>query len=470
MHQQHHQHQHNEEEKKEDTSVPVHRLSSEEWPEVTSYQKCASQTHNPVITHFDKDEFDNLKLTPHHDSTERKSNLVVATFNLVATIIGGSVFSLPLGFEKAGIVPATGMMILAAVITDFSLYILCSCARRTGAGSFGEVGLHSFGPQLFLFTSLLLFVFLLFVLVAYMVLVRDIWTPIVNALFVAPFSSSPSGGDGTYSLLQGNITLLVIVASLSPFLLRKELHALRYNCYVGFASITVLCIAIIYRAWEKACLDDDDNSAPAAALKWYSTSLDDLSYAFPLITLNFLCSFNIIGVQASLINPTRRRVRYVIDGAVGASFLLTYAFGLAGYLYARGGTEGNILLNFDFGDKLILLGRAGSGLTIVCAMPMMTLPCREAILEFVRRARSGNMGGLEKNEEEEMALFVPDGASYHAVETTNDGSSETDTSGNINDPNSSSTRSQLIHVGTTFAIISTCYLGAVAAPGVATVW
>ena len=42
-------------------------------------------------------------LAPPYDSDERPSNLFVGTFNLIATIIGGGVLSLPIVFEKCGI-------------------------------------------------------------------------------------------------------------------------------------------------------------------------------------------------------------------------------------------------------------------------------------------------------------------------------------------------------------------------------
>ena len=74
-------------------------------------------------------------LNPHHSCETRRATLLSATFNLVASIVGGGILSIPLAFEKCGIVPATLLMILSACATDYSLYILCGCARRTGATS-----------------------------------------------------------------------------------------------------------------------------------------------------------------------------------------------------------------------------------------------------------------------------------------------------------------------------------------------
>jgi amino acid permease len=320
---------------------------------------------------------------PPAESHLRRSSLFVATFNMVATIIGGGILSIPLSFQKTGLVLGTILTILAAVTTAFSLYILCSCSRRSGASSYGGVARVAFGPGLELFTTVLLFVFLAFVSVAYMVLVKNIWTPIVMTA-ARHFSNNPysaaiaSESDNTatpvhdadvHNNLQDweNAVLLGILVLVSPFLLKRDLHALRHNCYVGFVSITILCVAMIYRAYER-------NAAEGASLftnnvMWCTSSFADALFAYPIITLAFLCSFNIISVHGALVNPTRERVREVINKAVMASFGLTYIFGLAGYLYAYNDTQGNILLNFDASDPLIFTGRIGCGITCKLAPP-----------------------------------------------------------------------------------------------------
>ena len=119
-------------------------------------------------------------LVPPFDSPQRKSPLVVATFNLSATIIGGGVLSLPYAFSKTGLLLGVLLMAVAAVTSERSLYLLCLCSRLTGATSYGEVGEAAFGPWMEYFISGLLGIFLLFVIIAYMVLAGDIWSSLVE--------------------------------------------------------------------------------------------------------------------------------------------------------------------------------------------------------------------------------------------------------------------------------------------------
>lgn len=382
------------------------------------------------------DNCDSVVLKPPFSSDQRCSSMVVAIFNLVATIVGGGLLSVPLAFEKCGIILATFLMIFSAVATDRSLYLLCLCSQYTGATSFGEVGRKAFGPWMECLVSLLLFIFLLFVLVAFMVLVRDIWTPALNDLFSSD--------------LNDNIVLFIILILMSPFLTRRTLYALRYNCYFGFASASILCAGICHRTW----LDG------TKSVKLLPESMEDALYGFPIITLGFLSSYNILPVYSSLIRPTNARIGNVMNGAIGSSLIVTYIFGLVGYLYFGSSVKGNILKNFDqLDDWTILVGTFGYGTTLMLALAIITLPCRDNILEVLDRLRGLENNCDETNKESNCEQFILEEGTclLHQNEKHKQ----------ILVPLA---ENPYIHYGTTFLIISACYFGAVAVPGVDVVW
>lgn len=315
----------------------------------------------------------------------------------------------------------------------------------------------------------MLFVFLLFVICAYMVLIRDIWTPIV-LLIAQPMISTTTSSGAPASASEtareeglGDAVLLFVIVVISPFLLKKDLHSLRYNCYLGFGSISLLCLAIAYRASQKIAAGDID-------IKMWPDSLTDVLFAYPIPILALMCHFNMIGVQSSLIDPTRARVRKVIDGSMQLSGAITYALGLFGYIWGGSSTQGNILLNFDFTDRVILVGRVGCGITIMLASAMITLPCRESMLSlgtFYSEWRASTGG--ENNQRK-----IVSSSTYGAVNKGTDEEemplSPSDTALERSGDLPPAHRSRILHFVSTFFIVAVCYIGAVAAPGVATVW
>ncbi len=376
-------------------------------------------------------------LIPEFESAKRESSIVVAIFNLSATIVGGGVLSLPLAFSKCGVILGTLLMIIAAIVTERSLYLLCLCARISGATSYGEVGKAAFGKYMEYFISLLLWIFLMFVLVAYMVLLQDIWSSIIEIFF--RLESPPNS----------KMVLLGMVLLMSPFLIQKSLHSLRYNCYVGFASVSILCLALCHRAFV--------TPLPSPLLLW-STSFGDILFAFPIIILSFLSIFNVLPIQGSLIKPSRGRMILVIDGAVGTCFVLMQLFGLAGYFYAGSNTNGNILINADIhADWMFFLGRIGCGITIMLAMAMMLIPCRASLLELVDVFVNGpHIVPLEVAEQIPLLQTNKNRTTHGSLPVT------------MRRPNLMD--NSFVHYFTTIAIALVCYVVAIRVPGVAFVW
>ncbi|KAL3913334.1 MAG: hypothetical protein SGILL_006534 [Bacillariaceae sp.] len=395
-------------------------------------------------------------LVPSFDSPQRKSPLVVATFNLSATIIGGGVLSLPYAFSKTGLLLGILLMVIAAVITERSLYLLCLCSRLTGATTYGEVGEAAFGPWMEYFISGVLGIFLVFVIIAYMVLAQDIWSSLVE---IAARLETPPNKE---------LVLVAIVILISPFLVQGTLHALRFNCYIGFSSVSILCLALVHHAWIST------NNY----ILWWSDDLEDILIAFPIITLSFLSIFNVLPIQNALLRPTRSRTLFAIDGAMLSCFVLTTIFGVAGFLFAGGATDGNILNNCDSSgsDMFLFLGKVGCGVTVVLAMPMMLLPCRASLLEVLDVLVNGpHKTPVEVEEEESEALLKSGGHrkdnEYGSIEqNSTNGDDATTGDQKRHDAKISITDNTVVHYVATVSIVITCYMVAINVPGVAIVW
>jgi hypothetical protein len=320
----------------------------------------------PPFSSHQHDEQNNATTT-----TYRPSTLLVGSFNLIATILGGGVLTLPIAFQKCGIFVTTLFMLVSAYMTYMSLIMLCYCSRRSGASSFGEVVRSAYGEKAEVGVNLILFVYCSFVVAAFMVLIRDIWTPLVGLLF---------GGVSSDHVLLGFMVFLL------PFLFQRSLHALKWNCYIGFASIIILCIALCRGGFQRqhnhpggANEKHDDDTYIIEGFK--VPSVRDALFSFPIVMLAFLCQFNVLSIQNTLQRPTRKRMAQVIGMSVGASMILMYLFGLGGYMMYGSKIQGNVLLNIsiemsDYEDTglywLFFLGRIGCGTTLVLALPLVS--------------------------------------------------------------------------------------------------
>lgn len=432
-------------------------------------------------------------LVPSAQCPGRQASVMSAVFNMTATIVGGGVLSIPLSCARAGIIPFTLLMMFSAAATDFSLYLLVSCARRCGSTSFGKVAKSSFGSALELITTAVVFFLVGFIVVGLMILNVGIWSPIA---VVGVSSMMGRTAPEETSSLQDGVVLLVLLGLMMKFLLKKDLTSLSNICYVGFFSIVILCVAMVYRAVE---LNLSHPGMFTTNVKWVAASFADVLSALPIVLLAFLCSFNIISVHCSLVDPTRGRVKEVIHKAVFFSFLLMYVFGVAGYLFAYDETNGNILLSFDPKDPVIFLGRIGCGFTTLFALPMNALPCREAFLSLLAqigeaRARRGAMSRGElrrlvevrsaqnliaeeeagkRDEESNVKSYqsAAQGPPKEGILKKPKSSLKADGTSDSNaTADATTTSEEFIHVLATAGITTICFVAAVLAPDVAIVW
>ena len=152
--------------------------------------------------------------------------------------------------------------------------------------------------------------------------------------------------------------------------------------------------------------------------------------------------------------------------------------GLFGYLCAYEDTEDNIFLNFNLSDHIFFLGRAGYAVTLTLAMPLVMLPCREALLSLPEQWHNRQMASKMKTVDE--GPLIINGVNFdEELPFLSKAIKEYDSTAATAAPSSGVTSAELaaptcgeyaVHIGSTALILGICYIGAIAVPGVAVVW
>ena len=105
----------------------------------------------------------------------------MAVFNLVSTIIGGGVLSLPFAMKKTGLILGVLLVIFSALTSDFSIYVLIACSRRSGADSYVSLARKTMGRNVDIVVNALLFLLTFMCCIAYIVLASEIVLEIFEA-------------------------------------------------------------------------------------------------------------------------------------------------------------------------------------------------------------------------------------------------------------------------------------------------
>jgi len=358
---------------------------------------------------------------------ERVGTISSARFNILSTMVGGGSLSLPLAFQKTGNLFFGPIMLLAtAVVSEFCFKLLISAARTLhipnpavrGKDSYESITAAAFGQTGYVFSMGLVTSMCFFGTVGYAVLLRDMLQPVSDAWS----GQTQTPGPG----FANNLTMLFVVVAVTPACTLKTLTALERFGAASMCSVLLLGIIICYRSLQCNLPDfldpstsnnntihnhtfslldgsgasvfwnDFGNSTlpvdPVSPFQFWPDSWKDVLDAFPIFVSCFVCHYNIPLVHNELRVPSKTRVQWWLRSTVWTSTAFYMAMGIAGSAYrkctATGQVQGNVLLDFDENDPLLLCGRMCLALTITLAFPMLTIPARDIIIRLIFTSQS----------------------------------------------------------------------------------
>jgi amino acid permease len=320
-----------------------------------------------------------------YTSTKRQIDAQTSVFNLVSTIVGGGVLSLPFTFAQSGIALGAIMLVFSATASGFSVWLLISCSRRTGAQTYEDVAAVAFGPFARMAVVFLLFICTFLSSVGYVVLVRDLVSPVVIQL-------TGIFDDQNHR----NAIVAIVFVLISPVCLLRSLKGLRCTSLLSLFSISILALAIGYRTFDAFYLRDPPKQLKRAI--YFTTDWRQATFSFPIISVAFLCHFNVLPLHEEFFRPTRQRLRAVVRTTMSITSVFYLVLGVLGYVFAFNGDSdatadcgpaqchgiyGDILNNFDSADPLINTGRIGLSVTLLSSFPLLILPCRNSLQRLI---------------------------------------------------------------------------------------
>jgi amino acid permease len=344
----------------------------------------------PPAAPDDDDDDDEIAILTHEEGDYefegdqvRRGTISSARFNILSTMVGGGCLSLPLAFQQSGnSLLGPLMLIVVAFISDFCFRLLVASANRLdpphqyrpGKHSFESITSAAFGPKAYVMSMTLVTAMCFFGAVGYSVLLRDMVEPI-NDLIQLHIPSE---------WLHKNLTLFTVMVAVTPLCTLQTLTALKSCGAASMMSILILGSCIVFRSIQ--CNMD----APEPFYKYltfFPENPRELLDAVPLYISCFVCHYNILPVHNELREPTSKRVSWWLRSTTWFAGILYLIMGFAGSAYghctATGRVQGNVLLDFDEDDPLLLVGRMCLALTITLAFPMLVIPARDIVLRSI---------------------------------------------------------------------------------------
>jgi sodium-coupled neutral amino acid transporter 6 len=351
-------------------------------------------------------------MDPPFDCRSRKSSWTIATFNLLSTMVGGGTLSIPYVFYKCGWFIGTLLMLFSMIVNNNSLKILCLLNRTYGCNSYSEIMEKAFGSKGKKASSALVFGILTLVIIAFLVLLRDIAASIVEYF-------SPT--DFILTVNQKNLLVTILVGTCYPVMVADQLYSLRFISYMGTICVIFLLFILFYKAIIYNFFTLHSNTSNTSdRVRLGPNDWNDLLTAIPITLISYFCHCSVITVYSELQRPTDERMNRIIDYLLYISSTIYIAFGLCGYFFAYDNTDDNILDNFSSHDISLVIARFGLLLTLLCQLPMIVVPCRKTFyplfyseLNTITRKRTSSGNSLCSSNSNNSLNQV----NYHSIST-----------------------------------------------------
>jgi len=316
-------------------------------------------------------------LRPGANSPSRQLRLPNAIFNLVCTMCGGGMLSLPFAFRSCGLILGVVILVVGGLASAFSIELLVACSRADGSDNYEQVMSNALGPWARKVCGFLVFMLTFLVSVGILVLIADLVSPVLTWCC---FEVTP---------LYRTLLMVAIMTVVTPLCLTSSQAGLRKLSVFGlFAFIFVAAgVAIValpqvgakHNIWTFDAKGQSSVAEFDPVIHWYPRDFGSVIFAIPIFALSYMAHFNVLGGQAELRLPTRERASMVTFGTVISCTVFYIFFGITGYLFSGDLTCGNTLLNFDGKSGLLAATRLGLAICLANNLPLLVLPCRSAL-------------------------------------------------------------------------------------------
>mmetsp|Transcript_5280 Transcript_5280/g.7772 ORF Transcript_5280/g.7772 Transcript_5280/m.7772 type:complete len:500 (+) Transcript_5280:72-1571(+) len=311
-------------------------------------------------------------------------------FTLLTSTVGSGVLALPYAAKNGGVIPTIILVLLGAISSYFTIWVLVTCAEeserggRNAARTYQQLAYRCGGNRLLNVTKWILVVNLFGTTVAYLVVIATILPAAIEVL-------SPKDISNEWYLQKWFILLLIIIPLETPLGLMKELAALRYTAVIAIFWSSYLTIVTVSEYFQMCGHGDDSPPCFAEALQkesylWGPRSFEGLATTIPIMIYSFTCQANVLPIYLELLRPSPQRMLRVTRISFSICCVIYLLIAIFGYLTFGNDTMGDYLLNDYKHHSVVLVGGFGLVVSVALCIPL-----------FVHAGRFNIMGSVKKS-------------------------------------------------------------------------
>ncbi|GLU22034.1 hypothetical protein SLE2022_381340 [Rubroshorea leprosula] len=322
-------------------------------------------------------DIDNYPLV--HVTSNNRSGISGAVFNLTTSIIGAGIMALPATMKVLGLVLGCVLIVLIGILSEISVELFVRFSVLCKARSYGEVVQSAMGRTARVLSEICIIINNAGVLVVYLIIMGDVMSGSLHHTGVFDQWLGNGVWDNRKLLI-----LVVVVIFLAPLCALNKIDSLSLTSAASVALAVIFVFVCFVVAFIK--LIEGKIEAPRIGPDFGSKqAILDLLVVIPIITNAYVCHFNVQPIYNELEGCSPQKMNQV--GRITTVLcVVVYALtAISGYLLFGKDTESDVLTNFDkdlgirFSTALNYIVRVGYILHLVLVFPVIHFSLRQTV-------------------------------------------------------------------------------------------